>query len=133
MFCYNKRDVYLFCGQRRHPLSSRQARTPGGLPTFPMRSSALRPLTSTNSSTALSTAKTRTSLWTRSIWRWISTRNCCGITSDPPPAAAGIHARFKTGTPLTQKPGLTACWVFVKQFSRNDTATACQDWLRVPG
>jgi len=26
-----------------------------------------------------------------------------------------------------------ACWVFVKQFSRNDTATACQDWLRVPG
>ena len=22
------------------------------------------------------------------------------------------------------------CWVFVKQFSRNDTATACQDWLR---
>ena len=24
-------------------------------------------------------------------------------------------------------------WVFVKQFSRNDTATACQDWLRVPG
>ena len=25
------------------------------------------------------------------------------------------------------------CWVFVKQFSRNDTATACQDWLRVPG
>ena len=25
------------------------------------------------------------------------------------------------------------CWVSVKQFSRNDTATACQDWLRVPG
>ena len=24
-------------------------------------------------------------------------------------------------------------WVFVKQFSRNDMATACQDWLRVPG
>ena len=21
-------------------------------------------------------------------------------------------------------------WVFVKQFSKNDTATACQDWLR---
>lgn len=28
-------------------------------------------------------------------------------------------------------PGLS--WVFVKQFSRNDMATACQDWLRVPG
>ena len=27
---------------------------------------------------------------------------------------------------------LTDCWVFVKQFSRNDMATACQDWLRVP-
>ena len=29
--------------------------------------------------------------------------------------------------------GASECWVFVKQFSRNDTATACQDWLRVPG
>ena len=29
--------------------------------------------------------------------------------------------------------GASTCWVFVKQFSRNDTATACQDWLRVPG
>ena len=29
--------------------------------------------------------------------------------------------------------GVSGCWVFVKQFSRNDTATACQDWLRVPG
>ena len=29
--------------------------------------------------------------------------------------------------------GASDCWVFVKQFSRNDTATACQDWLRVPG
>ena len=29
--------------------------------------------------------------------------------------------------------GASGCWVFVKQFSRNDTATACQDWLRVPG
>ena len=26
--------------------------------------------------------------------------------------------------------GAYGCWVFVKQFSRNDTATACQDWLR---
>ena len=29
--------------------------------------------------------------------------------------------------------GASECWVSVKQFSRNDTATACQDWLRVPG
>ncbi|PLK28905.1 hypothetical protein CGS50_010860 [Faecalibacterium prausnitzii] len=32
-----------------------------------------------------------------------------------------------------EKQEVPACWVFVKQFSRNDTATACQDWLRVPG
>ena len=29
--------------------------------------------------------------------------------------------------------GASFSWVFVKQFSRNDMATACQDWLRVPG
>ena len=28
------------------------------------------------------------------------------------------------------KAGTTDCWVSVKQFSKNDTATACQDWLR---
>ena len=32
-----------------------------------------------------------------------------------------------------EKQGVPDCWVSVKQFSRNDTATACQDWLRVPG
>ena len=26
--------------------------------------------------------------------------------------------------------GVCNCWVSVKQFSKNDTATACQDWLR---
>ena len=34
---------------------------------------------------------------------------------------------------VKEKQEVPACWVFVKQFSRNDTATACQDWLRVPG
>jgi hypothetical protein len=29
-----------------------------------------------------------------------------------------------------EKQVVPTCWVFVKQFSRNDTATACQDWLR---
>ena len=29
--------------------------------------------------------------------------------------------------------GASGSWVFVKQFSRNDTATASQDWLRVSG
>ena len=29
-----------------------------------------------------------------------------------------------------QKTFRTYCWVSVKQFSKNDTATACQDWLR---
>ena len=32
-----------------------------------------------------------------------------------------------------EKQEVPVCWVSVKQFSRNDTATACQDWLRVPG
>ena len=32
-----------------------------------------------------------------------------------------------------EKQEVPACWVSVKQFSRNDMATACQDWLRVPG
>ena len=29
-----------------------------------------------------------------------------------------------------EKQEVPTCWVFVKQFSRNDMATACQDWLR---
>ena len=28
------------------------------------------------------------------------------------------------------REGELDCWVSVKQFSKNDTATACQDWLR---
>ena len=28
-----------------------------------------------------------------------------------------------------EKQEVPACWVSVKQFSKNDTATACQDWL----
>ena len=34
-------------------------------------------------------------------------------------------------TPSKEKQSVPDCWVSVKQFSRNDTATACQDWLRV--
>ena len=29
-----------------------------------------------------------------------------------------------------EKQSVPDCWVSVKQFSENDTATACQDWLR---
>ena len=29
-----------------------------------------------------------------------------------------------------EKQSVSDCWVSVKQFSKNDTATACQDWLR---
>ena len=29
-----------------------------------------------------------------------------------------------------KKQSVPDCWVSVKQFSKNDTATACQDWLR---
>lgn len=38
---------------------------------------------------------------------------------------------FASPATLTvQKLGTLYCWVSVKQFSKNDTATACQDWLR---
>ena len=30
-----------------------------------------------------------------------------------------------------EKQEVPTCWVSVKQFSKNDTATACQDWLRI--
>ena len=33
-------------------------------------------------------------------------------------------------TTSKEKQSVPDCWVSVKQFSRNDTATACQDWLR---
>ena len=37
----------------------------------------------------------------------------------------------ETTTAIELAPeGTGYCWVSVKQFSRNDTATACQDWLR---
>ena len=32
-----------------------------------------------------------------------------------------------------EKQSVSDCWGSVKQFSKNDTATACQEWLRVPG
>ena len=31
---------------------------------------------------------------------------------------------------LARLLNISDCWVSVKQFSKNDTATACQDWLR---
>ena len=34
-------------------------------------------------------------------------------------------------TTSKEKQGVPDCWVSVKQFSKNDTATACQDWLRI--
>ena len=36
----------------------------------------------------------------------------------------------KTELLQNEKQEVPTCWVFVKQFSRNDMATACQDWLR---
>ena len=51
------------------------------------------------------------------------------------PFAAGIAAGADVvmtahiTTPNATQDGLP-CWVSVKQFSKNDTATACQDWLR---
>ena len=56
---------------------------------------------------------------------------------------AHIATKEKQEVPIGELPaftyrvwifqGASGCWVFVKQFSRNNTATACQDWLRVPG
>lgn len=36
----------------------------------------------------------------------------------------------KTELLQNEKQEVPTCWVSVKQFSKNDTATACQDWLR---
>ena len=38
-------------------------------------------------------------------------------------------ARSREEVPMIVRE-LYYCWVSVKQFSKNDTATACQDWLR---
>ena len=47
---------------------------------------------------------------------------------------AGSENWYKTYKPAIlaalKKWGVPYCWVSVKQFSKNDTATACQDWLR---
>ena len=51
----------------------------------------------------------------------------------PPQAAVGSAAvRIHPCSPFSRqiKQKLQYCWVSVKQFSKNDTATACQDWLR---
>ena len=43
-----------------------------------------------------------------------------------------IASRMAAYSSLTvgKNRNTTDCWVSVKQFSKNDTATACQDWLR---
>jgi len=54
---------------------------------------------------------------------------------------AHISGKEKQEVPAGELPALLivcgflqgASGSWVKQFSRNDTATACQDWLRVPG
>ena len=38
--------------------------------------------------------------------------------------------RNRLTSPAKKNRAFPACWVSVKQFSKNDTATACQDWLR---
>ena len=48
----------------------------------------------------------------------------CANASLPWQAEQAHHAASK------EKQSVPDCWVSVKQFSRNDTATACQDWLR---
>lgn len=40
------------------------------------------------------------------------------------------HGAYEFDTNDAKPEGLRYCWVSVKQFSKNDTATACQDWLR---
>ena len=50
--------------------------------------------------------------------------------------SGNIHVHIVIGSVRTreverkEKQSVPDCWVSVKQFSRNDTATACQDWLR---
>ena len=49
---------------------------------------------------------------------------CCANASLPWQAEQAHHTTSK------EKQSVPDCWVSVKQFSKNDTATACQDWLR---
>ena len=48
----------------------------------------------------------------------------CANASLPWQAEQAHHTANK------EKQSVPDCWVSVKQFSKNDTATACQDWLR---
>ena len=52
----------------------------------------------------------------------------CGVNSGSVLVLCGVvyGLAWSTGIITT---GTSPFWVFVKQFSRNDTATACQDWL----
>ena len=46
-------------------------------------------------------------------------------------AASHATEQAAEDIPCTMRPErVPDCWVSVKQFSKNDTATACQDWLR---
>ena len=50
---------------------------------------------------------------------------CCYANASLPWQAEQAHH-----APSNEKQSVSDCWVSVKQFSKNDTATACQDWLR---
>ena len=55
-------------------------------------------------------------------------RDALGLLGRVVVLAAAAWVLFTQVFLLTQASG--NCWVSVKQFSKNDTATACQDWLR---
>ena len=46
------------------------------------------------------------------------------------PSVEAVLDKFPMAKVVDEKEGVCSCWVSVKQFSKNDTATACQDWLR---
>ena len=71
-------------------------------------------------------AQTRACLWQAEQVHHTTSKEKQGVPDGERPA---VHIAIVCG--LWQ--GASGSWVFVKQFSRNDTATACQDWLRVPG
>ena len=62
----------------------------------------------------------------------VPTLECCscdisGISSSTTTYSMAPAAKLSR---YEEKQSVSDCWVSVKQFSKNDTATACQDWLR---
>ena len=61
--------------------------------------------------------------------RWMPSRKAF-FKKNTQPAPRLVWQAEQAHHANNEKQEVPTCWVFVKQFSRNDMATACQDWLR---